>query len=126
MNKIAKIENLNTFWDIIKHWFLFVIVWILSYLELNIVFDLLEKWSNHYYISSYPLRFGRLGEIIIFALAVVISIYAVGITLFEIGYFFYKKFHGIRYYALYKLHLLVVSAFLVHLVIFLLIFYHKT
>ena len=61
----------------LNHWVLFAIVWFLGYLQFNLVIELRSAWSNMNHVAGYLHMSSRLGEIIIFALAVVLIIYII-------------------------------------------------
>jgi len=109
--------------QIIKHWILLAVLWILLFFEQNCIFEILHKWSNPSYQSSYAFITSFWGEIIAFALCAVMALYTIGITVFILIYSLRNRFKNTDYQGLSQLHLLVLSAFVVYWLIFILLFF---
>lgn len=109
--------------QVIKHWILLSVLWILVFFEQDCIFEILHKWSDPSYQSNYAFINSFWGEVVAFALCTVMALYTIGITAFILIYSTRNRFKNTDYQGLSQLHLLVLSAFVVYWLIFILLFF---
>jgi len=107
----------------LKYWILMILIWIFLVLELWFIIDIFNKWSDPYYSSASSVFSSRLGELIAFALCVVMALYSIIATLIVIGHIVHRSLKRVQYRVLTRMHSLVLTAFIVHWLIFLAIFF---
>lgn len=107
----------------LKYWILMFIIWIFFVFEVWFIVFIIQKWGDPFYLSSDSILSSRLGEMIAFALCVVMVLYTIFASLVVIGHLVHNRLKGPQYRALIRMHSLVLFAFIMHWVIFLIIFF---
>lgn len=111
-------ENFLTVREILQHLFLMVVLWGLLYFEVQLVVEILDKWSDPYYTSGLFGSGGRLPEMIAFALAIVMSAYTVGITIVFLVNAIARRFHNLNLHRYIRLNTVVLTSFVVYWALF--------
>ncbi|MCH7491964.1 hypothetical protein IID19_00020 [Patescibacteria group bacterium] len=104
--------------ELLEHWLIMIVLWGLLYFQAIFLAEILDRWSDPFYVSSFFTDGGRLAEMIAFALTVVMSLYIVGVTLFVLWQLIFKSFKNIDYQQLIRLNTLALTSFVVYWVIF--------
>jgi len=107
----------------IKHWILMVILWIILFFEINFIISVIQRWSRPFSAIKYLLIDSLWGEIIAFALCVIMALYTAGMTIFVVILLLRNQFRNIDYRALNRMHVVVMSGFFIYWLIFLAIFF---
>ena len=104
--------------ELLEHWLIMIVLWGMLYFQAIFLAEILDRWSDPFYVSSFFTDGGRLAEMIAFALTVVMSLYIVGVTLFVLWQLIFKSFKNIDYQQLIRLNTLALTSFVVYWVIF--------
>ena len=104
--------------ELLEHWLIMIVLWGMLYFQAIFLAEILDRWSDPFYVSSFFTDGGRLAEMIAFALTVVMSLYIVGVTLFVLWQLIFKSFKNIDYQQLIRLNTLALTSFIVYWVIF--------
>ena len=111
-------QNLTSVRQVLEHWFIMVVLWGLLYYQANFIIEILDRWSDPFYVSSFFSGGGRLAEMVAFALTTVMSFYIIGMTFFLLAQLITKRFKNIDYQKLIRLNSLALTSFIVYWAIF--------
>ncbi len=121
-NKVNNKEESNSLLSL-KYWILMFIIWMFFVFEVWFIVFIIQKWGDPYYLSSDSILSSRLGEMVAFALCVIMVLYTIFASLVVIGHLVHNKLKDPQYRALIRMHTLVLSAFIIHWIICLIIFF---
>jgi hypothetical protein len=122
MEKIEAEKQSNSLLAL-KYWILMFIIWMFFVFEVWFIVFIIQKWGDPYYLSSDSILSSRLGEMIAFALCVVMVLYTIFASLVVIGHLVNNKLKDPQYRALIRMHCLVLCAYVIHWIIYLVIFF---
>jgi hypothetical protein len=103
-------------------WLLMVTLWVLTIYCASLVSRVFGGWSVGTVGTNLPGVDSKLGELVGFALAVVVSLYTFGITAIILVTAITTRFRSFPFRPFVRLHTLVLIAFVVYVVVFLALF----
>jgi len=121
-NEVNNKEESNSLLAL-KYWILTFIIWLFFVFEVWFIIFIIQKWGDPYYLSSNSILSSRLGEMIAFALCVVMVLYTIFASLAVIGQLVNNKLKDPQYRVLIRMHCLVLCAYVIHWIICLVIFF---
>ncbi len=102
----------------IMHWSLMLILWIIMVLEAKLVIDILNWWSDPFYLPNEEYIRSRIIEMVALALSVVMVLYTFGVTGFNFIHIAKNGFKNVRYAGFIRINSLILTAFISHWAIF--------
>lgn len=115
-------ESFLTVREILQHIFLMTVLWGLLYFEVQLLIEILDRWADPYYTSGLFGNSGRLPEMIAFALAIVMAVYTIGVTLFFFINMVIKRFKNINLHRYIRMNTVVLTSFVVYWALFVSLF----